>query len=125
VLTFSGIDTPADYQTALASVDFTSKSDNPTDYGSDATRALIWTVSDGLLDSAPQTETVSVVGVNDPPMRYGVGRRAWRRSRCFAWARRAQRRASIKSRGRLCPPYRRRHGSRRPSSNSLMTGSSR
>ena len=67
VLTFTGIDNLADYQTALASVQFTSTSDNPTDYGSDTSRTLTWTVSDGLLTNAPATSTVSVVGVNDPP----------------------------------------------------------
>jgi hypothetical protein len=67
VLTFSGIDSFAHYQTALDSVDFTSTSDNPTDYGSDNSRTLSWVVNDGLITSAPQTEIVSVVGVNDPP----------------------------------------------------------
>ena len=67
VLTFTGEDTFAHYQSALASVQFTSKSDNPTDYGSDTTRVLSWTVNDGLLDSPAQSETVTVVGVNDPP----------------------------------------------------------
>ncbi len=66
VLTFSGIDTNADYQTALASVQFTSTSDNPTDFGADNSRVLTWTVNDGLL-AATATETVTVVGVNDPP----------------------------------------------------------
>ncbi len=71
VLTFSGIDTTADYQTALASVQFTSTSDNPTDFGSDTTRALTWTVNDGLL-TGTATTTVTVVGVNDPPTLSGV-----------------------------------------------------
>src|SRR5262249_41173225 len=67
VLTLSGTDTFAHYQTALGTVKFTSTSDNPTDYGSDTSRALVWSVNDGLLTSAPQTATVTVVGVNDPP----------------------------------------------------------
>jgi hypothetical protein len=67
VLTLSGIDTFVDYQSVLASVTFTSTSDNPTDYGSDTSRTLSWAINDGLLSSAPQTETVTVVGVNDPP----------------------------------------------------------
>src|SRR6185437_14447756 len=49
------------------SLAFTSTSDNPTNFGADTTRVLTWTVSDGLLASAPQTETVTVVGVNDAP----------------------------------------------------------
>jgi hypothetical protein len=72
VLTFSGVDTFADYQTALQSVQFTSTSDNPTDFGSDNSRVLAWTVNDGLIDSAPQSETVTVVGVNDPPTLSGT-----------------------------------------------------
>jgi hypothetical protein len=69
VLTFTSNpgDTFANYQAALASVTFTSTSDNPTDYGSDTTRTLTWVVNDGLLTSAPQTATLTVVGVNDPP----------------------------------------------------------
>ncbi len=67
VLTFSGVDSFAHYQTALESVDFTSTSDNPTDYGSDTSRTLTWVVNDGLVNSASQTETVTVVGINDPP----------------------------------------------------------
>ncbi len=66
-LVLSGIDSFTDYQTALQSVTFTSTSDNPTDYGSDNSRTLTWVVNDGLLTSPPQTSTVSVVGVNDPP----------------------------------------------------------
>jgi len=67
VLTLSGLDSFAHYQTALATVQFTSTSDNPTDFGSDNSRALTWVVNDGLITSAPQTSTVTVVGVNDPP----------------------------------------------------------
>ena len=72
VLTFSGVDSFTDYDTALQSVDFTSTSDNPTDYGSDTSRTLSWVVNDGLLASAAQTEAVTVVGVNDPPTLSGI-----------------------------------------------------
>jgi hypothetical protein len=72
VLTLSGIDSFAHYQAVLASVTFGSTSDNPTDYNSDLSRTLTWVVNDGLLTSAPQTATVSVVGVNDPPTLAGV-----------------------------------------------------
>ncbi|HEY2134633.1 MAG TPA: DUF4347 domain-containing protein, partial [Xanthobacteraceae bacterium] len=67
VLTLSGNDSFAHYQTVFDSIHFTSTSENPTDYGSDTSRALSFTVFDGLVSSAPQTATVSVVGVNDPP----------------------------------------------------------
>src|SRR5262249_10847177 len=67
VLTLSGVDTFADYQTVLASVQYTSTSDNPTDFGSDNSRVLSWVVNDGLITSAPQSSTVTVVGTNDAP----------------------------------------------------------
>jgi lipopolysaccharide export system protein LptA len=67
VLTLSGVDSFAHYQTVLASVQYTSTSDNPTNFGSDTARTLTWTVNDGLLTAAPQTSTVTVVGTNDPP----------------------------------------------------------
>jgi hypothetical protein len=73
VLTFSGEDTLADYQAALASVKFTSTSDNPTNFGADNSRTLSFTVNDGLLSSAPVSETVTVVGTNDPPVNHLPG----------------------------------------------------
>jgi len=72
VLTLTGKDTVADYQSVLSSITFTSTSDNPTDFGADTSRTLTFTVNDGLLSSAPQTTTVSVVGVNDPPTLAGT-----------------------------------------------------
>jgi hypothetical protein len=72
VLTLTGKDTLADYQSVLASLTFTSTSDNPTDFGADPSRTLTVTVNDGLLSSAPQTATVTVTGVNDPPTLSGT-----------------------------------------------------
>ena len=72
VLTLSGVDSFTHYQSVLASVHFTSTSENPIDYGSDASRTLTWSVNDGLLTSAPATATVTVVGVNDAPTLSGV-----------------------------------------------------
>ena len=72
VLTLSGADTAAHYQSVLSSVTFTSTSDNPTDYGSDTSRTLTFTVNDGLLTGAVQTGTVTVVGVNDAPTLAGT-----------------------------------------------------
>jgi hypothetical protein len=66
VLTFSGVDSLANYDSALQSVHFQG-GENPTDYGSDTSRTLTWSVNDGLLTSAPQTSSLSVVFVNDPP----------------------------------------------------------
>jgi hypothetical protein len=71
VLVLSGTDSFANYQTALADVLYHG-GENPTDYGSDTSRILAWSVSDGLLTSAPQTSTVSVVFVNDPPTLSGL-----------------------------------------------------
>jgi lipopolysaccharide export system protein LptA len=72
VLTLSGKDSVSHYQAVLDSVTYTSTSDNPTDYGSDTSRTVTWSVNDGLLTSAPQTATVSVVGVDDPPTLTGT-----------------------------------------------------
>jgi hypothetical protein len=68
VLALSGTDTFAHYQTVLNSVKFGSASENPTNYGTDNSRTISWSVSDGLLSSVQQTSTVTVVGVNDPPV---------------------------------------------------------
>src|SRR5262249_55179499 len=46
-LTLTGTDTLAAYQSVLDSVTFDSPSDNPTDFGSDPTRTVTWTVNDG------------------------------------------------------------------------------
>jgi hypothetical protein len=71
VLVFSGVDSFADYDTALQSVQFNG-GENPTDFGSDTHRTLSWTVNDGTLASAAVTATLSVVNVNDPPTLAGV-----------------------------------------------------
>ena len=42
VLTLTGTATPAQYQTALESVSFSSTNLNPTNYGADLTRAINW-----------------------------------------------------------------------------------
>ncbi len=66
-LTLTGSDTLADYQTVLDRVTFNSTSLNPTDYGSDPTRAVTWVVDDGTSASTAQTTTVTVTAVNNPP----------------------------------------------------------
>jgi lipopolysaccharide export system protein LptA len=76
-LTFSGVDSLADYRTALQSVQFHG-GENPTDFSrTDTSRTLTWTVNDGLLTSAPQTSNVSVVFVNDPPTLSGLTAASW------------------------------------------------
>src|SRR4029077_11899382 len=67
VLTLAGVDTVANYQSVLDSIQYHG-GENPTDFSrTDASRAVTWTVNDGLLTSAPQTSSVSVTFVNDPP----------------------------------------------------------
>ena len=68
-LTLTGSDTLADYQQVLDSVTFDSTSRNPTDYGSDATRSLTWTVNDGGASNniATATEAIDITSVNLPP----------------------------------------------------------
>jgi hypothetical protein len=72
-LTLTGTDTLAHYQAVLDSVTFNA-GENPTDFGSNPTRTLTWTLTDpsgtangGVNVSAPVTSTVSVTNVNDPP----------------------------------------------------------
>jgi len=66
-LTLTGTDTLAHYQAVLDSVVFASSNFNPTNYGSNPIRVLTWTVNDGSASSAAQTETVSIVAVNNAP----------------------------------------------------------
>ena len=73
VLTLSGTDTLANYQTVLDSVTFNSTSANPTNYGADLSRALTWQVNDGTLNSNTVASTVTVVGVDQAPVLSGAG----------------------------------------------------
>jgi lipopolysaccharide export system protein LptA len=69
-LTLTGSDTLADYRQVLDSVTFASASQNPTNYGSNPTRTVTWVLNDGSASSnssTPQTETVSVTAINNPP----------------------------------------------------------
>src|SRR5262249_57510413 len=66
-LLLTGADTLAHYQQVLQSVTFDDPtSDNPTDFGSNPTRTVNWTVNDGT-SSFTATSTLSLTGVNDPP----------------------------------------------------------
>jgi ELWxxDGT repeat protein len=69
-LTLTGSDTLANYQQVLDSVTLSTPSHNPTDFGSDPTRAITWVVDDGAPSnnlSLPLTTTLSIVTINDPP----------------------------------------------------------
>ncbi|HKO56846.1 MAG TPA: Ig-like domain-containing protein, partial [Thermoanaerobaculia bacterium] len=65
VLTLSGTDTIANYQTALRSVTYRNTSDNP----STAARTISWSVTDaGAATSVtPATSTINITAVNDAP----------------------------------------------------------
>ncbi|TMJ01411.1 MAG: hypothetical protein E6G97_16135 [Alphaproteobacteria bacterium] len=68
VLVLTGTDTFANYQTVLNSVQYTSTSENPTNYGADTSRTITWSVTDGVLSNpTPITTTVAVAGTNDAP----------------------------------------------------------
>ena len=64
VLTLTGVDTVANYQSVLRTVTYANTSDNP----STATRTVTWVVSDGTDSSSPATTSLAVVAVNDAPI---------------------------------------------------------
>ena len=67
VLSLTGSDTLAHYQQVLDSIAYSSTSHNPTNFGANASRTISWVVNDGTLNSAPQTTTVNITAVDDPP----------------------------------------------------------
>ncbi|MDI9850252.1 hypothetical protein QM467_19660, partial [Rhodoblastus sp. 17X3] len=75
-LTLTGSASLAAYQTALDSVTFSSSSLNPTNYGTNLTRAINWQVSAGSLQSAVVSSSVNVVGVDQAPVLSGAGNTA-------------------------------------------------
>jgi lipopolysaccharide export system protein LptA len=69
-LTLTGSDTLAHYQQVLDTVTFNNGSTNPTNFGSNPTRTVVWTLNDGSASnssSTPVTETISLTGINAPP----------------------------------------------------------
>src|SRR5262249_60804749 len=71
----AGSHTLAHYQSVLDSVTFNSTSENPTNYGSNLSRVLTWTVNDGSASNntnTPQFTTVVVTAINDAPTLAGV-----------------------------------------------------
>jgi hypothetical protein len=63
VLTLSGAATPAQYQSALASVTYADTSLDP----STAPRAVEFIVNDGSANSAPADRPIAVIAINTPP----------------------------------------------------------
>jgi ELWxxDGT repeat protein len=77
-LTLTGTDTLANYQAVLDTVTFNA-GENPTNYGSNPSRTLVWMVNDGSGTAnggtqvrTPVTSTISVTNVNDPPSLSGL-----------------------------------------------------
>jgi len=74
ILTLTGTDSIANYQTALRSVQFSSSSSDPTVHNTDVTRTINWQVTDanasavGAATSAAVTSKVHVTAVNDLPV---------------------------------------------------------
>ena len=73
LLTLTGYDTIANYQSVLASVRYFSTGNNPTNFGNNTSRTLTWIVSDGAIgipsgSQNSQTSTVTITAVNDAPV---------------------------------------------------------
>ena len=73
-LTLTGADTLAHYSQVLDSIAFNNTNLNPSNYGSDPTRVVQWTVNDGAASSSigTATETIDIVTLNQPPTLSGV-----------------------------------------------------
>ena len=65
-MVLSGASLFANYQALLQTVEFSSTSDNPTDFDARTSRTLTWSVSDGA-DVTTATTTLNIVAVNDAP----------------------------------------------------------
>src|SRR4029078_7416220 len=73
VLTLTGSDNIPHYNQVLDGITFASSSDNPTNFGTDTSRTISWTVNDGALDSNTGSTTINVTAVNDAPVIAGAG----------------------------------------------------
>ena len=68
-LTLTGSTTKANYESMLEHVAYENTSDDPHT----AARTVEWTVNDGIADSLPETSSITVIAVNDPPELSGLG----------------------------------------------------
>ncbi|MGB9365778.1 MAG: Ig-like domain-containing protein [Xanthobacteraceae bacterium] len=79
LLTLSGYDTIAHYNTVMSAVSYFATGDNPTNYGNNDTRTLTWTASDGSLNvpagqgQNTATSTITIDAVNDAPVNHLPG----------------------------------------------------
>ncbi|MEH2060844.1 MAG: cadherin-like domain-containing protein [Nostoc sp.] len=64
ILTLTGSDTVANYQTALRTITYTNSSDNPTV----TPRTISFLVNDGSNDSTAVTRNINITAVNDAPV---------------------------------------------------------
>ena len=70
VMTLTGTDTLANYETALESITYTNSNiDNPAT----GNRTVTWVVNDGAANSTGVTSTITVAGQNDAPAMAGAG----------------------------------------------------
>ena len=61
--------TLAQWQAALDAVQYSSTSDNPTNFGTDTSRTISWVINDGALNNGTtQTTTLSIVAADDAPV---------------------------------------------------------
>ncbi|WP_197529037.1 beta strand repeat-containing protein [Aeoliella mucimassa] len=63
ILSLTGVDTIANYQSVIASLSYQNTSEDPTA----GDRAIEVVVNDGVVDSLPATATVTVFAINDVP----------------------------------------------------------
>jgi hypothetical protein len=78
VMTIHGTDTLAHYQQALRLLTFSTASDNPTNFGADPTRTLVFTVTGATSASTAATSiavtsTIAVTAINDAPTLAAMG----------------------------------------------------
>jgi hypothetical protein len=67
VLTLTGSASLANYQAALESITFSSTSGNPSDWDTDLSRTVSWTVTDGTLSSNTSASTIIVGATSQGP----------------------------------------------------------
>src|SRR5262249_13030311 len=61
--------TLAQWQAALDAVQYSSTSDNPTNFGADTSRTISWVVNDGTLNNSTiPTTTLNITAVGDAPV---------------------------------------------------------
>ena len=66
-LTLSGTGTRAEYEQALEMIRYANTGDDPTVGGTNTSRDIGITVTDGVTPSVPRTTTIAITGINDPP----------------------------------------------------------